>query len=248
VLSNATNVTHWGLGVGAGIEQAPYKGYGTKFTPIPLILFDDKWVHILGTTVDLKIGKWSNVSLALRGKFALGDGYKGSDAPILNGMQNRNGAFWYGPALAWRTGFGTLSGDYLLGGNKGERAKIDFSKSFDYGNFSLEPHAGVEWLSSKYVNYYYGVRSSEVRAGRPEYTGKAAEHVGWNACRLQVHAPSEGDARPRRVASWQWHHRQPDRGKEVRSRGQARLPLSIQLSAPSCRESQLSRTTNAWPA
>jgi outer membrane protein len=176
VLSNATNVTHWGLGVGAGIEQAPYKGYGTKFTPIPLILFDDKWVHILGTTVDLKIGKWSNVSLALRGKFALGDGYKGSDAPILNGMQNRNGAFWYGPALAWRTGFGTLSGDYLLGGNKGERAKIDFSKSFDYGNFSLEPHAGVEWLSSKYVNYYYGVRSSEVRAGRPEYPGKAA----WN--------------------------------------------------------------------
>ncbi|OAJ57337.1 hypothetical protein A6V36_31445 [Paraburkholderia ginsengiterrae] len=177
VLSNATNVTHWGLGVGAGVEASPYKSGKTKFSPIPLVSLDNKWVHAFGTTVDLKIGKWDNVSVALRGSFAIGDGYKNNDASILNGMENRNGAFWYGPALAWKTAFGTLEGDYLLGGNKGERAKIDFSKSFDYGNFSFEPHAGVEWLSAKYVNYYYGVRSSEVRAGRPEYTGKAAYDV-----------------------------------------------------------------------
>jgi outer membrane protein len=173
VLSNATNVTRWGLGVGAGIEQSPYKNGKTRFSPVPLVFLDNKWVHAFGTTVDLKIGTWSNVSLALRGKFAIGDGYKQSDAPILNGMQDRNGAFWYGPALAWRTGFGTLSGDFLAGGNKGEMANIDFGKSFDYGNFSFEPHAGVEWLSSKYVDYYYGVRQSEVRAGRPAYTGKS---------------------------------------------------------------------------
>jgi outer membrane protein len=173
LLSNATNVTHWGLGVGAGIEQAPYKGFGTRFTPIPLVSLDNKWVHAFGTTVDLKIGKWSNVSFALRGKFAVGDGYRQSDAPILNGMQNRNGAFWYGPALAWRTSFGTLSGDFLAGGNKGEMASIDFSKSFEYGNFSLAPHVGAEWVSSKYVDYYYGVRPSEVRADRPQYTGKS---------------------------------------------------------------------------
>lgn len=173
VLNNSTNVTHWGLGVGAGIEQAPYKGYGTKYTPIPLISFDNKWVHAFGTAVDLKIGKWSNVSLALRGKFAIGDGYKQSDAPILSGMQTRNGAFWYGPALAWHTAFGTLAGDFLEGGNKGQKASIDFSKSFGYGKFLFEPHAGAEWLSSKYVDYYYGVRSSEARAGRPAYTGKS---------------------------------------------------------------------------
>ncbi|APA84893.1 MipA/OmpV family protein [Paraburkholderia sprentiae WSM5005] len=173
VLSNATNVTHWGLGVAAGIEAAPYKGYGTKYTPIPLLFFDNKWVHAFGTSADLKLGSWAGVSVALRGHFAIGDGYKGSDAPILNGMQDRNGAFWYGPALAWHTAFGTLSGDFLEGGNKGQRAAIDFGKVFDYGRFSIEPHAGVEWLSSKYVDYYYGVRQSEARAGRPAYTGKS---------------------------------------------------------------------------
>ena len=177
VLSHATNVTRWGLGVGAGVESSPYKGYGTKFSPIPLLFFDDKWVHALGTTIDLKIGTWRNVSVALRGKYALGDGYKQSDAPILNGMQDRNGAFWYGPALAWRTAWGTLSGDFLAGGNKGEQASIDFGKSFDYGNFSFEPHVGAKWLSSKYVDYYYGVRSSEVRGDRPLYTGRSTYDV-----------------------------------------------------------------------
>jgi MipA family protein len=174
VLSNATNVTHWGLGVGAGVAASPYKSGSTRFSPIPLFSFDDKWVHAFGTTIDLKVARWDDVSFMLRGNFAIGDGYRNSDAPILNGMENRNGTFWYGPALAWKSAFGTLSGDYLLGGNRGERAKIDFSKSFDYGSLSFAPHVGVEWLSSKYVNYYYGVRASEVAAGRPEYTGKAA--------------------------------------------------------------------------
>ncbi|KER70004.1 membrane protein [Burkholderia cepacia] len=176
VLSNATNVTRWGLGAGVGVGESPYKGYGSKVEPLPLVYFDDKWVHVFGTTVDVKIGSWSGVSFTLRGKISLGDGYKQSDAPILNGMADRNGAFWYGPALAWHTAYGTLSGDYLLGGNKGERASLDYSKAFDVGDFSIAPHVGVDWLSGKYVDYYYGVRPTEVRSGRPTYTGTAT----WN--------------------------------------------------------------------
>lgn len=181
VLSNATNVTHWGLGAGVGLEQSPYKGYGSKVSPIPLIYFDDKWVHVLGNKLDLKIGKWSHVLFALRGEYAFGDGYKGSDAPILNGMQNRNGAFWFGPALTWHSDYGTLSGDFLTGGNKGQKASVEFGKALEYGSFSIEPHVGAEWLSSKYVDYYYGVRSSEVKAGRPAYTGKASYNVSVGA-------------------------------------------------------------------
>ncbi|MEA3098851.1 MipA/OmpV family protein [Caballeronia mineralivorans] len=179
VLSNATNVTHWGLGVGAGIEQEPYKGDGAKFLPIPLVYFDDKWLHVSGTTLDLKIGKWSNVTFTLRGKYAFDDGYKQSDAPILNGMDKRSGAFWFGPAFEWRTGLGNLSGNFLTGGNKGQRAGIDFGQPFDYGNFTVDPHVGAEWLSRKYVDYYYGVRPSEVRAGRAAYAGKSTYKMSF---------------------------------------------------------------------
>lgn len=176
VLSNSTDVTHWGLGGGVSIGESPYRGYGARVLPFPLAWFDDKWIHVMGTTVDLKIGNWYGVSVTLRGQFDFIDGYKQSDAPILNGMENRNGAFWYGPALAWHSAFGTLSADYLLGENKGERAGLDYEKSFDVGSFSITPHVGVEWLSGKYVSYYYGVRPSEARPGRAAYTGSAT----WN--------------------------------------------------------------------
>lgn len=180
ILSNATNVTHWGLGGGAAFEQSPYKGYGTHITPIPFFFFDDKWIHAIGTTIDLKVGKWDGLAFTLRGNYAIADGYKGSDAPILNGMQTRRAAFWLGPAFKWETRYGDLSGDYLSGGNKGQKAAVEFGKTLDYGRFSIEPHAGVDWFSSTYVDYYYGVRASEVQAGRSAYTGTSAykESVG----------------------------------------------------------------------
>nr|WP_254609839.1 MipA/OmpV family protein [Burkholderia lata] len=177
ILNNATNVTHWGLGAGVGFAPSVYSGDSTRVLPFPLVYFDNKWVQAIGTTADLKIGSWSGVSVALRGQFSFFDGYKGSDAPILNGMENRRGAFWYGPALSWGTGFGTLSGTFLFGGNKGERAKIGFEKAFALGQFSITPHIGAEWLSNKYVDYYYGVRPSEARAGRAAYSAGSTVNV-----------------------------------------------------------------------
>ncbi|WP_213990588.1 MipA/OmpV family protein [Sodalis sp. dw_96] len=173
LLSDTQDTTQWGLGAGLGYHQSPYSGYGSDFTPLPLVYFEDKWVHVLGTTVDAKIGKWGGLALTLRGRYALGDGYKGSDAPILNDMQKRKGAFWFGPAAAWDTGYGTLSADFLTAGSKGQKADIEFGKSFDFGDFSIKPYVGAQWLSDKNVDYYYGVMPSEARPGRDQYNGKS---------------------------------------------------------------------------
>lgn len=179
-LSDAPNVTHWGIGAGVGVEASPYRGYGANVNPLPVLYFDDKWVHAFGTTLDVKVGSYDHVSLSLRAKYALGDGYKGSDAPILNGMQTRNGAFWIGPHLSWESAIGELSGSFLTGGNKGQRGNIDFSHSFRLGGVRIVPHVGAEWDSNKYVGYYYGVMPAEVRSDRAAYTGKAAfeEEIG----------------------------------------------------------------------
>jgi len=172
VLSNATNVTHWGLGAGVGIEPSPYKGDSARISPIPLFYVDNKWISAFATTLDVKVGQWSGVTFALRGRVGILEGYKGSDAPILNGMQNRNSVtFWYGPALGWHTGFGTLTASYLIGGNKGQQAAVEFRKAFELWKWTIEPHADAKWLNDKYVDYYYGVTQSEARAGRPAYDG-----------------------------------------------------------------------------
>ena len=114
ILGNATNVTRWGVGAGTGLKASPYKGDGTLVAPIPLVSFENKWVRASGVTADLKIGTWNGVALAFRTRFAIFDGYRGVDAPVLNGMQNRKSAFWYGTAVEWRTALGTVSGDVLL--------------------------------------------------------------------------------------------------------------------------------------
>jgi len=172
--ASTADTTHWGIGVGAAYHTSPYLGYDAKYSPIPLISFDNQWVHVLGATVDLKVAQWNNVMLTLRGTYALGDGYKGSDSPIFNGMPTRDPAFWFGPALAWHSAYGVLSGDVLTSGNKGQRADISFSKPFQYGNLTFAPHVGTAWLSDKYVGYYYGVPSSLAQPGRNAYAGKSA--------------------------------------------------------------------------
>jgi len=174
VLSNATNTTHWGIGAGVAYQASPYLGYDAKYTPIPFFTFDDKWVHAAGTTVDLKVGQWDNLALTLRGTYALGDGYKASDSPIFNGMPTREAGFWFGPALAWHTPYGVVSGDIMSSGNKGQRADIDFGKQFQYGSLTIEPHVGAEWLNSKDVDYYYGVPTADARVGRNAYAGEAS--------------------------------------------------------------------------
>lgn len=180
ILNNATNVTHWGLGVGVGLKASPYVGYGVKVSPFPLIYFDNKYVHVLGTGLDVKIGKWYGVSVALNLQYGLGAGYKASDAPILNGMESRNGAFWVGPSLKWETPYGNMSGNFTVSGSKGQKAEIGFGKKIDFGRFSVEPHIGAQYFSAKYVDYYYGVRPEEALSNRPAYTGTATynESIG----------------------------------------------------------------------
>ena len=179
--SDAPNITQWGLGAGVAYEESPYKGDGSQFSPIPVVYFEDKWIRFLGTTLDIKAGQWDGFQLSLRGRYALGEGYKGSDAPILNDMQTRDGAVWLGPAMAWDTEYGRLSGDFLTAGNKGLKAHLEFGKSFGFGQFSVEPHIGAEWLNSDNVDYYYGVRQSEARPGRSQYNGKSTYNVSAGA-------------------------------------------------------------------
>ncbi len=176
-LSDVPNVTTWGLGGGVSYGKSPYKGYGSDVNPIPLVYFDDKWVNLYGNDLDLKLGHWDNVSVALRANYALGEGYDASDADILDGMQKRRGGLWAGPSIAWQTDFGTLSANYLLAGNKGQRALLGFTKQFVDGDVTFSPYARVAWLNSQYVDYYYGVRDSEARPGRQAYEGESTYNV-----------------------------------------------------------------------
>ncbi|WP_155637354.1 MipA/OmpV family protein [Burkholderia cepacia] len=192
ILSNATNVTHWGLGAGVAAAPSPYRGDRAMIMPIPLLSIENKWISVFATTLDLKVGQWSGVTLAMRGRVGILEGYKASDAPILNGMQNRDDiTFWYGPTLGWNSELGSLTASYLVGGNKGSQASVEFSKAFESNKWAIEPHADVRWVSDKYVGYYFGVTPSEARVGRSVYDGTSALMTSIGARLSYRIAPSQ---------------------------------------------------------
>ena len=157
------NSSKLGLGLGAVEYKTPYRGVGDKVLPFPVLLYENSWMRVFGNTVGIKLPSFSDdLSLSIRAKIAIGEGYKASDSSFLEGMKKRNGSIWIGPAARWHNEWFDLSADVYgdaSGESKGQQAHLSIEKPFAIGrSFELTPHVGVEWLDKKYVDYYYGVK------------------------------------------------------------------------------------------
>jgi outer membrane protein len=149
---------------------------------IPLIYFENRWVELMGPWLDVKLpglewGEKQELKFALRTQLFGFDGYKPDDAPILSGMAERKNGIFAGPSFKWSNPvvdvFGEMQFD-VSGNSKGQRASIGLERQFHVGErFMITPSVTTTWLSDKYADYYYGVRSSEVRVGRPAYTAES---------------------------------------------------------------------------
>lgn len=176
----------WGLGVGAMVKQRPYKDIDLKSTAVPLIQFENKYVRLLGLGVEVKlpsldVGKSQRLDFRIVGKYD-GSGYEADDAPILAGMDERKGGFWAGAKVKWHNELADVSAEWLADASshsKGQRFNLGLERTWRLGDrVMLTPHAKLAWQDKKYVDYYYGVRDSEVRANRAAYTGKSGVNPG----------------------------------------------------------------------
>ncbi len=112
----------------------------------------------------------------MRARYAFEDGYEPDDAPILNGMAERKSSLWLGVAGRWRHEVAHLGLDWLADASdhsEGQRLQVTVEKPYRLGNFLHTPRLALNWLDEDYVDYYYGVRPSEARAGRPAYQGES---------------------------------------------------------------------------
>lgn len=163
----------WTIGVAGGINKKVYRDFDDKASGLPLLTYENKYVHVFGPGVDVKLPSLGPVSFRLRGRF-IGEGYEASDSPVLQGMSDRDSSFWVGGAATWRTGIVDLSAEVLadaMGNSKGTRAKLQIDRRFAAGSFGFTPRLAAEWVDKKYAGYYYGVTAGEARAGRPGYQG-----------------------------------------------------------------------------
>lgn len=168
--------SRWGLGAGIAALGLPYKGFGTRVSPVPFAFYDSRWISFTGAALDLKGWQEDGFTFSLRTKFSLFDGYSHSDATIFHGMADRNGALWYGPHIAWHYGQFRISSEYLFS-SRGQQGALSFERGFHYGRWRIAPHLQFDYMNRKYVDYYYGVRSNEATLTRPVYAGKSTANV-----------------------------------------------------------------------
>lgn len=176
----------WGLGIGAAVKQKPYKDIDLKTTAVPLIQFENKYIRLRGLGVEVKLpgldlGNSRRLDFAIVVKHD-GSGYEADDAPILAGMDERKGGLWAGAKMKWHNELVDVGAEWLADASshsKGQRFNLGLERTWRFGDrVMLTPRAVVAWQDKKYVDYYYGVRASEVRANRAAYTGKAGVNPG----------------------------------------------------------------------
>lgn len=164
------------VGAGAVISGKPYVGADSKVYPVPLVGYEGERLYLRGISGGyrlVKMKRWS-IGPTVRARF---EGYEASDSPALSGMQDRNPTVDGGIDLAWMTDWGlfsTIVVTDLLGAHDGHELEASYTIRLPYAGFTIFPSVGVRWRSSNLVQYYYGVRDSEARPGRPAYKPDAA--------------------------------------------------------------------------
>lgn len=173
--------TSWSLGLGVMSRQKPYTDIDRENMALPMIQFENEYIQIFGPNIGLKlpsldISDSQKLNFSIVGKYD-GSGYEADDAPILHGMRKRKGGFWAGAKMEWNNDLVDVSAEWLAdasGNSEGQRFNLGLEKTWHFGSdLMLTPRVGASWQDKKYVDYYFGVRDSEVRIGRPAYAGKS---------------------------------------------------------------------------
>ena len=169
----------WGIGVAGTVIKRPYRGIDDENIGLPLITYENRWVSVSAPVVDLKAFDAGPVSIRLRARYAL-DGYDSSDSSFLEGMDDRKNSAWAGLAAVWRNDIVNVGAEVLKDASSnsdGTRASVVIDHRFLVGSLGITPRVSGEWVDSKYVRYYYGVRTTEARQGRTAYDGDATANL-----------------------------------------------------------------------
>lgn len=162
------------IGAGVGIQNNIYKDTDSNVLPIPSINYENEYMYL--KTLEAGGFLFKNdiftISVGIRGRI---DGYDDAKG-YMQGMKDRKYTIDGGIKLEAKTDIGNfeLSGYHdLLGRYKGYNAEVSYSYPLYFQDFGVIPYIAAEYLSNDYVEYYFGVKESEVKANRPYYKGSS---------------------------------------------------------------------------
>ncbi|MEH6445335.1 MAG: MipA/OmpV family protein [Oceanospirillaceae bacterium] len=167
------------LGLGGYSSKSAYIDFKDESGALPVIDYqgDGFSVGVSGLSVDLINNEDSLVKLsAVLG--ANGSGFDAGDSPAFAGLKKRDSSidlglqveYVIGAAAALET---TLMAD-VSSAHKGYILDVNYNYNMPILGGFLQPAIGFELQSSRFTDYYYGVRANEATATRAAYQAGSA--------------------------------------------------------------------------
>lgn len=165
------------VGVGVSTSTSPYKGISSVTMPLPDIELSYKSAFIEGINMGYNFYDTKTLQIGVIALPVLA-GYKNKDSNDLKGMDNRNMSLEGGLRMKYNfeNSFlsSTISRD-VSGTTDGYTVNAAYNYTLlETENSGLSVYAGLEYLSDKKSNYYYGVKAKEATFTRPSYHADGA--------------------------------------------------------------------------
>ncbi len=160
--------SQWMLGLGGVFSSSPYRDYD-KWTPIPIIGYNGKYMYIRGTQAGLQYApnEIFTFSAFLEYDFTNFDPAESSDMN-LQYLDSRFGSLLAGVGVDAKMPFGgKIRGSVatnVLSTHQGIVGNLAYERNFFIHRFMITPMAGIKLYDSEYVNYYYGISHGEAAA------------------------------------------------------------------------------------
>lgn len=179
------NQPAWSMGLGYLRYQRPYIGNDYWDRMLPLFYVNKRQFYVHGLNFGWHAWRQDSQSLDIVAQ-PVALHYNASDNSALAGMTTKLATVMAGVQWRWRIHphleFRTTALTDILRRNDGVTFSVGIYSPWHAGAWFFRPTASLEWLSSNYVNYYFGVTQTEALPGRPAYTGKSTldEKIGFS--------------------------------------------------------------------
>lgn len=165
----------WSWGAGVAESQDVYRDFDSRIVPIPVIAYQGENLRFYGPFVSYRFYSQDNFfsELLLQPTFA---GYQESDSHTFTGMDDRDFSLAAGVRVNYKWQKWQLSVDGVhdvLSVNEGYQLGARLSYPWKVGVAMIEPGISRHYWDKNYINYYYGVKTSEATAWRPAYEADA---------------------------------------------------------------------------
>lgn len=150
------------MGIMLNREQGILAGSGMSYHVLPFAFFDYRRFYTRLDTAGVKtlsLGA-GYLEISTRIKF---DGYRAAGQPALTGLSDRQNSLPLGLGSMQLTEYGAffLYAFHDFAASRGNLYETTYAARFTIGPTTLYPETGIEYYTSQYVQYYYGVTSRE---------------------------------------------------------------------------------------